>query len=176
MPPPVHIVGKINMARIHIQKELDELLDMLHSDGLVIAMFSNPNVDLVQTLEVWKFSSQTFIEYMFPKITYINFQVFHPQPNKSLVQNNIDDISHNRELCKLLKDNLYFPNCCSLYSFEQLEQLLTDFIKCLQAHYICISLVIYSHVSICHFLPALPTPLSTPVHFSFTYLSNILSL
>ena len=68
------------------------------------------------------------------KITYINFQVFHLQPNKSLVQNNIDGISHNRELYKLLKDNLYSPNCCSLYSFEQLEQLLTDFIKCLQAH------------------------------------------
>ena len=134
MPPPVHIVGKINMARIRIQKELDELLDMLHSDGPVIAMFSNPNVDLVQTLEVWKFLSQTFIEYMAPKITYINFQVFHQQPKKSLVQNNIDGISHNRELCKLLKDNLYSPNCCSLYSFEQLEQLLTDFIKCLQAH------------------------------------------
>ena len=67
MPPPMHIVGKINMARIRIQKELDELLHMLHSDGPVIAMFSNPNVDLVQTLEVWKFSSQTFIEYMAPK-------------------------------------------------------------------------------------------------------------
>ena len=130
MPPPVHIVGKINMARIRLQKELDELLDMLHSDGPVIAMFSNSN-DPVQTLEVWKFSSQTFIEYMAPKITYINF---HLQPNKSLVQNNTDGISHNRELCKLLKDNLYSPNCCSLYSFEQLELLLTDFIKCLQAH------------------------------------------
>ena len=31
-------------------------------------------------------------------------------------------------------------------------------------------------VSICHFLPALPTPQCTSVHFSFTYLSNILSL
>ena len=129
MPPPVHIVGKINMARMHIQKQLVELLDMLHSDGPVIAMLSKPNVDLGQTLEVWK-----FIEYMALKITYINFKVFHLQPNKSLIQNNIDGISHNRELHKLLKDNLYSPNVCSLYSFEQLEQLLTDFIQCLQAH------------------------------------------
>ena len=69
MLPPVHIVVMVNMARMRIRKELDEMLDMLQSDGPVIAMLSKPNEDLLQTLKLWKFASQTFIEYMVPKIT-----------------------------------------------------------------------------------------------------------
>ena len=134
MPPPTHIIGMVNMARMRIEKQLDQLLHMFSSDGPVILMLNQANCDLKQKLEMWTFVSQTFIEYMAPRLKYDHFEVFHPDPTKSMLQNNIDGVSANRELFFTLSQNLYSPNVDNLYSLEELEKLLTDFIKCIEAH------------------------------------------
>ena len=80
------------------------------------------------------FTTEKFIEFIAPRITSLNFQIFYPNPNQSLLQNNIDGISHTRQLLVTLRDNLYHPRVNALYHFDPLEKLLTDFIECLEAH------------------------------------------
>ena len=107
---------------------------MFYSDGPVILMLNKANCDLMQKLEIWTFVSQTFTEYISPKIKHMNFEVFHPDATKSLLQNNIDGVSANRELFQTIRESLYSSNVDDLYSFEHLEKLLTDFIQCIGAH------------------------------------------
>ena len=83
---------------------------------------------------MWTFATEKFIEFMAPRITYLNFKIFYPDPNQSLIQNNIDGIGHTRQLLVTLRDNLYHPHVNALYHFEPLEKLLADFIECLEAH------------------------------------------
>ena len=134
MPPPVHMQVQINLAKTWVNDQLDKIVDILSSDGPFIFILSMPNVDLVEKLQMWNFASLKFIEFMAPRITSINFQPFHPDPNQSLLQNNINGITHNRQLLVTLRDNLYHHHVNVLYHFDHLEKLLADFIECLEVH------------------------------------------
>ena len=111
MPPPTHIIGMVNMARMRIEKQLDLLLHMFSSDGPVILMLNQDNCDLKKKLEMWTFVSQTFIEFMAPRLKYDDFEVFHPDATRCILQNNIDGVSANRELFFTLSQRPIYSKC-----------------------------------------------------------------
>ena len=53
MPPPIHMQAQVNSTRLHVNKLLDEIINILSSDGPFVLILSKPNVDLSEKLEMW---------------------------------------------------------------------------------------------------------------------------
>ena len=77
MPPPIHMQAEINSGRLCVEKLLDEIINILSSDGPFVSILSKPNVDLSEKLEMWTFATEKFIEFMAPRIIFIPIPIIH---------------------------------------------------------------------------------------------------